>query len=191
VAREEELLTATLDERLAAARRMQAWGYPVALHFDPLIYFPGCEREYAALAERVFAEVDPARVVWASVGALRFPPAMKRTIERRFPKTKIVYGELVPGADGKLRYVREVRRRLYGALIGGLTKYLPAERIVFSMESPDIWAEFLGATMQRADDIARRMDDCCDAVIGRVETAGSEKFYHRGTETQRTALSTF
>ena len=39
--REEERSTASLSARIDAAARCQAWGYPLAFHFDPIVIFIG------------------------------------------------------------------------------------------------------------------------------------------------------
>ena len=50
---EAERGTASLQARLAAARRCQEWGYPLAFHFDPIVLYEGCEAEYEQVVKRL------------------------------------------------------------------------------------------------------------------------------------------
>src|SRR5919204_5259214 len=47
--------TASLEERLDAARRCQERGYRLGFHFDPIIEYPGWERDYEEMIEQTFA----------------------------------------------------------------------------------------------------------------------------------------
>ncbi|HEX9444752.1 MAG TPA: radical SAM protein, partial [Candidatus Binatia bacterium] len=63
--------TASLEERLSAARRCQAAGYRLGFHFDPMVEYPGWESDYRDMVEKIFAAVDHKRVSWVSLGVLR------------------------------------------------------------------------------------------------------------------------
>ena len=67
----EELKTATLDERLNAARMASDAGYKVAFHFDPMIDYPDWEKGYQGLVEQIFDNISPDRIAWVSLGTLR------------------------------------------------------------------------------------------------------------------------
>ncbi|RMG62294.1 MAG: GNAT family N-acetyltransferase, partial [Bacteroidetes bacterium] len=86
-----------------AARRCVDHGYPVAFHFDPLIYYPQWEEDYRALIGELFESIPASSVAWISVGALRLPPGLKEIIRQRFPRSRVPLGELLPAGDGKLR----------------------------------------------------------------------------------------
>ena len=140
----EERGTASLPARLKAAAQCQAWGYPVAFHFDPLILYPGWETEYGEVIQRLFKEVDPRRVVWISLGALRFTPQLKLTIEQRFPDSKMVYGEFIPGLDNKMRYFKPLRIELFRHINELIKRYAPAVTVYLCMEDEDVWRNGLG-----------------------------------------------
>ncbi|MCK7514505.1 MAG: hypothetical protein MZV70_67830 [Desulfobacterales bacterium] len=96
-------------------RAARARGYPLAFHFDPIVIDDGCEAEYRRTVERLFAAIDPEHIVWISLGALRFMPDLKAIVQRRFPHSKIVYGEFIAGLDGKMRYFKPLRMKVYRA----------------------------------------------------------------------------
>lgn len=121
----EELKAASLEERIEAARRVQQWGYRVGFHFDPIVHYEGWEQEYRQAIGDIFAVVDPSRVAWVSLGALRFTPRLREIVRRRFPKSIIPYGELVPAHHGKLRYFRPIREEMYARLSEWIRKPRP------------------------------------------------------------------
>ncbi len=83
---EEETRTATLEERIDAAKRCQEKGYPVGFHFDPIIYHQGWEKGYQEAILSLFKRIDPKRVIWISLGGFRYPPQLKAIAKERFPE---------------------------------------------------------------------------------------------------------
>ncbi len=138
--------TSSLDARLRAASRCQAHGYPLAFHFDPLIIYPGCENDYLAVLDRLFNTVDPSGIVWISLGSFRFMPDLKPIIESRFPVSKIIYGEFIKGMDGKMRYFKPLRMRLYKRLAAYIQRHAPAVTAYFCMEDDEAWEHAFGFT---------------------------------------------
>ncbi len=141
---EQERATTSLAARLRAASRCQARGYPLAFHFDPLVIYPGCEKEYQAVLKRLFRSVDPAGIVWISIGSLRFMPDLKPVIERRFPKSKMIYGEFIKGMDGKMRYFKPLRLALYKRLVERIRETAPETTVYFCMEDGEAWQHAFG-----------------------------------------------
>ncbi|MFQ5893968.1 MAG: radical SAM protein, partial [Nitrospinota bacterium] len=139
IVRREELKTVGLEERLEAAARVQAAGYLVAFHFDPLIHYPGWESGYRAVVARLAEAVDPQRVAWVSLGGLRFLPGLKAVIKARFPKSRLPAGEFIEGQDKKLRYLAPVRAAMYRAVAGWLRDWDEELLIYLCMERGALW----------------------------------------------------
>jgi spore photoproduct lyase len=140
----EESLAAPLLSRLEAAAKAAAKGYRVGLHLDPLIYFPGWEKGYQALASLVSERLDPKSIAWVSMGCLRYPPALKEVMLRTRPSA-LFDAEFVRGGDGKMRYPRPLRRLMYRTVKSLLAPALGPETIVYlCMESGRIWREVMG-----------------------------------------------
>jgi len=74
-----------------------------------------------------------------SVGAFRFYPQMKPVIRARFPHSKILYGEFTRGDDGKFRYLKFIRLKMFKKITGLLKKYGKNIRVYLCMESDEIW----------------------------------------------------
>jgi len=144
VAKAEERGTASVTARLQAAQTCESWGYPVAFHFDPVVIYDGCEEDYEEILEQVFAHVSPQSIVWISIGTFRFMPPLKPVIQQRFPDSSIVYGEFIPGLDGKMRYFKPLRIRIYQHMVSVIRKFAPDLTVYFCMEDDDVWGQVMG-----------------------------------------------
>jgi spore photoproduct lyase len=154
-----ELRSATLDERLRAACQCAEWGYRLAFHFDPIIDHPGWQDEYGETIDRLFASVPAPAIAWISLGALRFIPRLKEIGIRRFPGANLYYQGFIEGLDGKSRYFRPDRVRLYKYIIARLQeKASETTCIYFCMESNEIWHEVMGYTPDDRGGLAAMLD---------------------------------
>jgi spore photoproduct lyase len=144
ITREEEPAAASLRERLQAAHLMQQEGYPLAFHIDPIIYSRSWEQEYHGLIQQLRSAVKPAAVMWISLGTLRFNPGMKPLIQRYFPRSRIIYEEMIKGLDGKLRYVQPIRIEIYATMSRWIKKAFPETPLYLCMESLTVWEQALG-----------------------------------------------
>ncbi len=142
--REEEKDAAPLDERLAAAARCQKAGYPIGLHFDPMIFYTGWEEDYHQLVRKTFHYIDPGGVIWVSLGSLRYPPSLQAVIEKRWPDSRIFLGESFPGLDGKIRYIKALRIEMYRKMVESLRSYNSDFFIYLCMETKEVWKRVFG-----------------------------------------------
>ena len=141
----EEHKAASLKERLAAMRLVQDAGYKIGFHFDPLLYHEGWQETYPDLIKQLFEVVDPANVTWISIGSLRFPPEMKDKVLEKFPRSKIMFAELIRGMDGKMRYPKPLRLEMYRTVYSALREYGSDDLFIyFCMESAEIWERVMG-----------------------------------------------
>ena len=147
VVRREEHRCASLDARLAAARRVAGEGYLVAFHLDPMISDEGERRRHVEVARRAFDAVPPDRVAYISMGTVRFLPAMRRTLTSRFPDSRAPLGELLPDVDGKLRLLAPRRVALYRAVAETVRDLAPEVFVYLCMEPPRIWRRALGVEL--------------------------------------------
>jgi spore photoproduct lyase len=140
----DEHFTASLDERVAAARRCQEAGYKLGFHFDPIIEYRGWEEDYRAMIEKIFAAVDFRRVAWLSMGVLRQTPALRRAMRERFPKTLLLTGEQVFCSDGKFRYFQPMRVAMYRKMVQWIRQLAPLPPVYLCMESREVWEQVFG-----------------------------------------------
>jgi spore photoproduct lyase len=137
----EEHLAASTDARLAAAARAAEAGFLIALHLDPI--WEG-EAPYRELLRSAAARLPAGRLAYLSMGTVRFPPSMRRTILHRFPASRATLGELLPELDGKLRLLRPVRIALYAALAEEARRLFPETFLYLCMEPEAVWRRALG-----------------------------------------------
>lgn len=151
--------TTSLKARLRAAAQCQSWGYPLAFHFDPMVIYPGCEEEYREVITLLFNCISAQSVVWISLGTFRFIPALKSVIEKRFPGSNIPYGEFIPGLDGKMRYFKPLRIRLYRSMVTWIKEVAPHTTVYLCMEDDQVWRESFGFIPESKDGLSAMLDE--------------------------------
>jgi spore photoproduct lyase len=153
IIKNEELLTPALTMRLQAMAAIQDKGYKIGIHFDPLILFPNWQKHYRELIRRLVTVIRPERVAWWSLGALRFPPALKKHIFRH-PDSQLFWGELIQGQDGKYRYFKPLRLELFSFVRDEIQKQIAAEiPLYLCMEDSDTWQEIFPEIPAREETI--------------------------------------
>ncbi len=155
----EERGTASIDARLRAAQTCESWGYPIAFHFDPIIIYDGCERDYEAVIQQIFEHVSPQNIAWISLGSFRFMPQLKSIIQERFPNSTIPYGEFIPGLDNKMRYFKPLRIKLYRHLVNALRQHAPQVTVYFCMEDEEVWEKVMGFTPAEKGGLSAMLDE--------------------------------
>ncbi len=142
----EEIGAASLEKRILAARKCQDRGYLLGFHFDPIIYFEGFLDEYRKVLELLAKNVLPDRIVWISLGTLRFPKELRPFIERRFPESDILYScELIKGRDGKYRYFKDIRVDIYKNMFNLIKEILSDSIFCYlCMETEEVWERSFG-----------------------------------------------
>ncbi len=161
IVREEEHNAPSVDRRLLAAKKCQDWGYKLAFHFDPIIFFPGWEIEYQDVIDELFSMVNPSRVVWISLGCFRYIPKLKPIIQEKFSESRIIYEEFIRGLDGKMRYLEVIREQMYSQLISRIRKHAPNVFLYFCMESPKIWQKCLGFCPANNGELQSLLNEQC------------------------------
>ncbi len=137
----EEFKTASLHDRLNAARRCAHAGYKIGFHLDPLLAFEDWEKQYEQLVNVLREQIHPHEMAYFSMGTLRFTPGLKQTSLYRFPKSKIFTGELFPSKDGKTRYLRDIREEMYKKVRSFLDQKFPEVPHYLCMETKEVWKE--------------------------------------------------
>ncbi|MDD3619843.1 MAG: DNA photolyase [Desulfobulbaceae bacterium] len=169
VAAREELRTASLEQRMAAAARCAEWGYRLAFHFDPVIWHQGWKEGYRHTIRQLFRTVPGDRIVWISLGALRFIPRLKAIAAERFPGSRIFYEEFISGLDGKSRYFRSQRVEMYTFIVNELQRYVSDRTcLYFCMESDAVWREVFGFAPGDRGGLPAMLDDALAGVPGNL-----------------------
>lgn len=149
--------TASLEQRLRAARLCQEAGYRLGFHFDPMIEYPGWETDYENMLEQIFAAVDWRGLSWLSLGVLRQTPGLKRAMRQRFPRTGLLTGEQVLCPDGKFRYFQPLRVAMYRKMVRWIRRSAPTVKIYLCMESRQVWKQVFGFAPACEKDLGNQM----------------------------------
>jgi len=147
-----DLKTASIKERLEAARLCQKAGYKIAFHLDPLIQEPTWKEDYKQLVDELF---DQFNLEWVSLGALRFNANLKTIIQRRFPNSFLITGEFVSTPDGKKRYIRSIREEMYETLQGYILQKKTKTPVYLCMESDLVWKNVMGYAPETQEALER------------------------------------
>jgi len=138
--------SASLENRLFVMRKCQEWGFSVGFRFEPIIIQENIFEEYKRVFElakdkRLFEE--PQKIHSIGFSCLRFTRGlMKKIKESHSPwAVALLSQEFVPCPDGKFRYFRAIRSRIYRMLIDLARKHTSIDKIFLSSEPVYIWQD--------------------------------------------------
>ena len=144
VVEHEEHFTASLEQRLRAARRVADRGVKVAFHFHPMVHYAGWEHDYPALAARLMEQFDRSEVLFVSFGSVTFIKPVIRQIRRRGEPTRILQTHLVKDPHGKLTYPDDLKVEMFQTMYRALAPWRGHVFMYLCMEKPAIWDRAFG-----------------------------------------------
>jgi spore photoproduct lyase len=160
--------TASLDDRFKAAQKCEAMGFHVAFHFDPMFWYHGWEHEYREVVRAIYRTVsDPSKIAWVSLGGFRSNPQLKRALRGKGEHLPLFSGEMIAGADGKLRYFRPYRIAFYSAMQDEFEKHDPGVTLYLCMESKEVW-EASGMMKRIPGGLPEYLDKRAERMLGRI-----------------------
>lgn len=139
----EEHRTATLTERLDAARRIADRGILVGFHLHPMIHYDRWQEDYAALCAALQEHLQPAEVALVSLGTLTFTKTVIRQIRQRGARSNILQMPLVE-SDGKLSYPKEIKLALFSHAYESLSSWHGKVFFYLCMENHALWRPIFG-----------------------------------------------
>jgi spore photoproduct lyase len=163
----EEKRTSPLYKRLKVLRAAQELGCFVGIHLDPIIIYEGFETDYRYLIEDLAKILDPKKIIWVSLGLLRFVPAlMKIFLEEK--RKNLLHGEFVIGEDGKYRYIKAERIRVYRMIYELLKEKEENLFVYFCMERSDIWKQVAGLEVRNSEELNGLFDKRIGQFYGKL-----------------------
>ncbi|MES9969744.1 MAG: radical SAM protein [Candidatus Thiodiazotropha sp.] len=140
----EERLTASLEDRLKAARRLADRGVLVGFHFHPMIHYAQWREDYAALFQRLVKEFSKDEVVLVSLGTLTYiKPVIKQLRERKGFRSKILQMPMVE-SDGKLSYPQTIKEEMFRFAYQSLQAWHDDVFFYLCMENQRLWQPVFG-----------------------------------------------
>ena len=152
----EEHLTASLNKRVSAARKLADKGVKVGFHFHPIVEYENYLAEYKEVYDKLISEFDVGEVALVSFGTLTFiKPVIKQLRDREF-RTKITQ---IPHADasGKTSYPDETKVTMFKH---AYESFKPWHKDIFfylCMEEHQMWAKTFGYQHSTNNDFERAM----------------------------------
>ncbi|MGE4397438.1 MAG: radical SAM protein [Sulfurimonas sp.] len=152
----EEHLTASLDKRIGAARRVADKGVKVGFHFHPIVEYENYLREYGEVYARLLREFKAHEVALVSFGTLTFiKPVIKQLRERDF-RSKITQMPLVD-ASGKSSYPFETKVEMFRHAYESFAPWHKEVFFYLCMEKHEMWKEAFGYQYSTNNDFERAM----------------------------------
>ncbi|MFH1776041.1 MAG: spore photoproduct lyase family protein [Candidatus Omnitrophota bacterium] len=139
----------SLNQRVTSAAICEKWGYKIGFHFDPIILTNAWKEKYKKVVDDIFNLVSAKNIAWISLGSLRFERKLKPLMRKRFSESKIIYEELLPGLDGKLRYFRPQRTEIYQHMLKVIRSRGKDIPVYLCMETLLVWQEVFGSLRPR------------------------------------------
>jgi spore photoproduct lyase len=152
----EEHLTASLEKRLRAARKVADKGVKVGFHFHPIVVYENYLEEYAEVYATLLEMFDPSEAALVSLGTLTFiKPVIKQLRSRDF-HTKITQ---MPHADasGKTSYPLERKKEMFAHAYESFAPWHAKVFFYLCMEEHSLWRECFGYEYATNNDFEREM----------------------------------
>ncbi|OED36517.1 hypothetical protein AB834_03035 [PVC group bacterium (ex Bugula neritina AB1)] len=141
VVKKYELKTASFEERVQALKKCQEKGFSIGIIMDPMIHYDDWKKGYTEMVDSLASQVDLTKVQRIFVGSFRYMKGMDRDIQNIFSKTDLFSSEFVLARDGKYRYYKPLREKMYRLVIDRLAFY--QKKVSLSMEFPETWSKLL------------------------------------------------
>jgi len=165
IVQNEEHFTASLDQRIAAARTVANQGIKVSFHFHPMVYYQGWQIDYPEIAQRLDGLFDTDEVLFISFGSITMiKPAIKQ-IRGSGLATKILQMEMVPDPHGKLTYPDDIKTAMFKKMYQAFAPWQNKVFFYLCMEKASIWEETFGFVYPDNDEFER---DFLDKCMGKI-----------------------
>lgn len=152
----EEHLTASLNKRVNAARKLADRGVKVGFHFHPIVEYENYLQEYKEVYDKLINEFKAEEVALISFGTLTFiKPVIKQLREREF-RTKITQ---IPHVDasGKTSYPDTTKVEMFKHAYESFAPWHKKVFFYLCMEEHSMWSKTFGYEYSTNNDFERAM----------------------------------
>ncbi len=152
----EEHRTATLDDRMEAARKIADKGVIVGFHFHPMIHYDCWREEYTQIFQRLQELFRPEEVALVSFGTLTYTKSVVKQIRQRGLKSKILQLPLI-NSDGKLSYSDETKQEMFSLAYRSFAQWHGRVFFYLCMENNRLWQPVFGYAYPSNEDFESAM----------------------------------
>ncbi len=161
----EEHLTASLTERLEAAKQVQEKGILVGFHFHPMVYYKGWQLEYTEIAKDIINNFNPDKVALISLGTLTFIKPVIKQIRSRDFRSKILQIPLAD-AEGKQSYTYNIKKEMFSHLYNSFSLWHTKVFFFMCMEDKKLWKDVFNREYQTNEQFE---DDMINSYFTKIE----------------------
>ena len=135
IAKRVDLKTPSVPSRIKVMRTLHELGWPIGVHFDPIVYEDQFKDSYEELLIHLKNETLTNDLKYLSLGVVRFTKEVYREVERNYPDSVIHTGPMIKSFDGKVRYHRPMRMWMMNTIKELSIKHgIPEDKIYLCME---------------------------------------------------------
>lgn len=143
IIKNEEHLTASLDQRIQSARALADKGVLVGFHFHPIVVYKDYLEDYKKIYDELLEKFIPQEVVLISMGTLTFiKPVIKQLRERQM-KTKILQMPF-ESINSKQSYCIETKKEMFCHLYNSFKPWHGKVYFYMCMEDHSLWQSVFG-----------------------------------------------
>ncbi|MFA6236108.1 MAG: spore photoproduct lyase family protein [Bacteriovorax sp.] len=134
-----DLKTPPLKNRLSAINELHQLGFPIGIHFDPIIYDHQFIESYEELCDQLLQNIPAESIRYISLGVVRFTKEVFQKVQKNYPDSDLLAQEFVRSFDNKIRYSRPMRLWMLAKIKQQLVdRGVPTDRIYLCMEDTDL-----------------------------------------------------
>jgi spore photoproduct lyase len=139
----EEHFTASLNDRLVAARRVADRGILIGFHFHPMVHYRGWENDYETLIRKVLSMFSSEEVALVSFGTLTFIKSAIKNLRLKGLSSKVLQIPLEETA-GKLSYPQQIKEELFQTAWHAFVPWHDSVFFYLCMETRELWQSVFG-----------------------------------------------
>ncbi len=161
----EEHLTAGLDARIEAAKKVTEAGGLIGFHFHPIIIYKGWQEEYSAIFKRLIDGFSADDITHISFGTLTFIKPVIKELRRRNLKSKILQMPMEETA-GKFSYPFKTKQEIFSFAYDSFKPWHGDIFFYLCMEDIDLWQPVFGREYKNNEEFEK---DMIDSYFKKVE----------------------
>ena len=164
----EEHGTASLDQRLQAAKDLSEKGVLVGFHFHPIVYYEGYEMDYRGIVQKVKSMFKPSQIAIISMGTLTFIKPAINKLRSTGLKSKVLQ---IPMADavGKSSYTKEIKKEIFSTVYDEFQSWHKDVFHYLCMEESSIWESVFGTYYKENTDFETALFDSVSSKMNKLE----------------------
>jgi len=139
----EEHFTASLKQRLNAARKLADAGVTVGFHFHPIVYYDCFEKDYEEIARTIMSMFSFNEVGMISLGTLTFIKPAIKSLRSLGIQSKMLQIPMEDAA-GKFSYPMSIKEIIFGTVVNSFKSWQDKVFFYFCMEDRKLWKSVMG-----------------------------------------------